>query len=92
MRSIDSFTEISLAARNAGKRARFIALMTRPVTAILTNLDIALVSLVGGLLAINGRADVGTVAIFLQYTRQLALPITSISNSLDQAAGGPIRR
>ena len=82
--SIDSFTEISLAARTAGKRARFIAMMTRPVTAILTNLDIALVSLVGGLLALNGQADVGTVAIFLQYTRQLALPITSISNAQDQ--------
>ena len=82
--SIDSFTEISLAAREAGKKARFIALLTRPITAVLTNLDIALVSLVGGLLALNGQADIGTVAIFLQYTRQLALPITSISNSLDE--------
>lgn len=81
--AIDNFEEISLAAREAGKKARFIALLSRPVALVLTNLDLALVALVGGLLTLRGEADVGTVATFLQYTRQFSIPITNIANTLD---------
>lgn len=81
--AIENFKEISLTAMNAGIKARFIALLSRPVTLVLTNLDIALVALVGGFLTLRGQADVGIVATFLQYTRQLSLPITNIANTLD---------
>lgn len=81
--AIASFEEISLAATKAGTRARFIALLSRPVTQVLTNLDVALVALVGSFLTLRGQADVGTVATFLQYTRQFAIPITNIANTLD---------
>lgn len=81
--AIDNFEEISLAAMEAGSKARFIALLSRPVTLVLTNLDVALVALIGGLLVLNNQADVGIVATFLQYTRQFAIPITNIANTLD---------
>ncbi|MFQ4138561.1 ABC transporter ATP-binding protein [Nodosilinea sp. PGN35] len=81
--AIANFQDISTAAMKAGIRARFMALLSRPVTQVLTNFDIALVALVGGLLMLRGAISVGTVATFLQYTRQFAMPITSIANMLD---------
>ncbi|MFB2879524.1 ABC transporter ATP-binding protein [Floridanema aerugineum] len=81
--AIDNFQEISLAAMQAGIKARFIALLSRPVTLVLTNLDVALVALVGGLLVLNNQADVGIVSTFLQYTRQFGIPITNLANTLD---------
>jgi ATP-binding cassette subfamily B protein len=81
--AIANLEELSILARDAGVKARLLALLSRPATLVLTNLDVALVALVGGLLTLNGQADVGTVATFLQYTRQLSIPITNIANNLD---------
>lgn len=81
--AITNFEEISTRALQAGTRARFMALLSRPVTQVLTNLDVALVALVGGSLTLRGQADVGMVASFLQYTRQFSIPITNIANTLD---------
>jgi len=85
--AIDNFQQISFAAMEAGIKARFIALLSRPITLVLTNLDVALVALVGGLLVLNNQADVGIVATFLQYTRQFGIPITSLANTLDSLLG-----
>jgi ATP-binding cassette subfamily B protein len=82
--AIANFEEISKLARDAGIKARLLTLLSRPVTLVLTNLDVALVALVGGLLTLRGQATVGTVATFLQYTRQFSIPITNIANNLDE--------
>ncbi|MEO1145510.1 MAG: ABC transporter ATP-binding protein [Cyanobacteria bacterium J06638_22] len=81
--AIANFEEVSKAAMGMGIRAQFVALLSRPITLVLTNLDVALVALVGGLLTLRGEADVGTVTAFLQYTRQFGLPITNIANTLN---------
>jgi ATP-binding cassette subfamily B protein len=81
--AIATFEEVSRAAMEVGIRARFVALLSRPLTLVLTNLDVALVALVGSLLTLRGEADVGTVTAFLQYTRQFGLPIINIANTLD---------
>jgi ABC-type multidrug transport system fused ATPase/permease subunit len=78
--AVERFEEISLASREASVKAQFIALISRPVTLVLTNLDVALVALVGGFLVLRGATNVGVVSTFLQYTRQLALPLTQLSN------------
>jgi len=78
--AVASFEDISLASRDASIKAQFIALISRPITLVLTNLDVALVALVGGLMVLQGATNIGVVATFLQYTRQLALPLTQLSN------------
>lgn len=85
--AIATFEAVSIEARTAGIKARLLALLSRPVTLVLTNLAVALVALVGGLLTLRGQADVGVVATFLQYTRQFAIPITNIANNLDTLLG-----
>ncbi|MEO1211388.1 MAG: ABC transporter ATP-binding protein [Cyanobacteria bacterium J06638_20] len=81
--AIANFEAVSKAAMGMGIRAQFVALLSRPITLVLTNLDVALVALVGGLLTLRGEADIGTVTAFLQYTRQFGLPITNIANTLN---------
>jgi len=78
--AVASFADISAASRDASIKAQFIALISRPITLVLTNLDVALVALVGGILVLRGATNIGVVATFLQYTRQLALPLTQLSN------------
>ncbi len=78
--AVESFEDISAASRDASIKAQFIALISRPVTLVLTNLDVALVALVGGVMVLQGATDVGVIATFLQYTRQLSLPLTQLSN------------
>ncbi|NJL48115.1 MAG: ABC transporter ATP-binding protein [Leptolyngbyaceae cyanobacterium SM2_5_2] len=85
--AIATFEAVSIEARTAGIKARLLALLSRPVTLVLTNLAVALVALVGGLLTLRGQADVGVVATFLQYTRQFSIPITNIANNLDALLG-----
>ncbi|WP_158516714.1 ABC transporter ATP-binding protein [Scytonema hofmannii] len=81
--AIATFEDVSKLVRDAGVKARLLALVSRPVTLVLTNLDVALVALVGGLLTLQGQANVGVVATFLQYTRQFSIPIGSLANNLD---------
>ncbi|MUG91356.1 ATP-binding cassette domain-containing protein [Scytonema sp. UIC 10036] len=81
--AIATFEDISHLVRVAGVKARLLALVSGPVTLVLTNLDVALVALVGGLLTLRGEANVGVVATFLQYTRQFSIPIASLANNLD---------
>lgn len=85
--AIENFKELSLAAMTAGKKARFISQLSRPGTLVLTNLDIALVALVGGSLTLKGLSDVGTVATFLQYTRQLSVPLSTFAGAVDNLFG-----
>ena len=84
MRSIDSFTEISLAARNAGKTGAIHRPHDPPRHRHPHQPGYCPGVSGGGPAGHQRSADVGTVGHLLQYTRQLALPITSISNSLDQ--------
>jgi ATP-binding cassette subfamily B protein len=81
--AVASFKELSLAAMEAGKKAKFISQLSRPGTLVLTNLDIALVALVGGFLTLKGLTNVGIVATFLQYTRQLAVPLSTFAGAVD---------
>jgi ATP-binding cassette subfamily B protein len=54
--------QLSAEAREAGTKANFVALTATPLSAMLSNLDVALVALAGGWLSLRGTVDVGTVA------------------------------
>ena len=92
--AIDNYEELSEAAREADGAANFLAMVISPATAFLTNLDLALVAIVGGWFAVQGTLLVGTVATFLNYARQFAQPlsqITQIINTILQAIAGAER-
>lgn len=69
--------------RVAATNANFFAAVIMPVVMNLNNMSYATVAMLGGLLTVAGRFDIGSLASFLQYTRQMGMPITMISNQFN---------
>jgi ATP-binding cassette subfamily B protein len=69
--------------RFAATKANFYAAVILPVVMNLNNISYAVVAMLGGLLTVAGRFDVGSLASFLQYTRQIGWPITQMSNQFN---------
>jgi len=68
------------AYRKAATSANFYAAVIMPVVMNLNNISYAAIALFGGLLTVLGRFDVGSLAAFLQYARQMGMPVQQISN------------
>jgi ATP-binding cassette subfamily B protein len=70
--------EVSEGARDTGSRAQVLALMMNPLTVLVTNINIALVALVGSVMIINGTLSVGVLTTFLSLTLMFVLPLITI--------------
>lgn len=65
-----------------------------PVVVSISYVNYAIVAVLGGLLALHGKADIGSLASYLVFVRQAALPInqfTQQSNFLLSALAGAER-
>ena len=78
----EGFGERNEAYRQAGTRAQIYAGMMPPLMGNLSHVNYAVTCCVGGLLAIRS-GDLGGLAAFLQYTRQVSQPITQISQQVN---------
>ncbi|NMC81020.1 MAG: ABC transporter ATP-binding protein [Chloroflexi bacterium] len=81
--AIDEFKQRNEAYRQAITNANFYAAVVLPVVNNLNNVSYALTALFGGMLAVWGRFDIGSLAAFLQYSRQMGFPVQQISNQLN---------
>ena len=89
--AVHNFEAISEATKEADGRANFVSMIVKPATDFLSSLDIAIVGIVGGWLAIQGVVAVGTVVSFIGYSRQFANPMSQLSqlyNQVMQAIAG----
>ncbi|MGB3329793.1 MAG: ABC transporter ATP-binding protein, partial [Thermomicrobiales bacterium] len=82
--SIAEFDQQNTALRGAAMKAQTFAGFVGPMMNFISNASIALVAGVGGILAINGAASVGTIASFMAYSRQLGRPLNDIANLYNQ--------
>jgi ATP-binding cassette subfamily B protein len=82
--------DVELAAQvfDAGSKAFFTSLLQYPLTQSLTYLQIVIVLVVGGLMTINGRVELGTVIAFSGYVGLLAKPVSTIANLISTALNG----
>jgi ATP-binding cassette subfamily B protein len=69
--------------RQAATSANFYAAVVMPIMGNLSNIADAATAVVGGLLTVAGRFDIGSLAAFLQYSRQLGMPVQMITNQLN---------
>jgi ATP-binding cassette subfamily B protein len=83
--AISKLEHLSAEARDAGRHANFVALVAMPLSAMLSNLDVALVALAGGWLTLRGSVDVGTVASFFIFARMFARPLNQFAQILNMA-------
>ena len=75
-----SFQRDNEAVYQAGVYANSYALLLMPLTNILGNLFVIVLAGLGGWLAIQGLATVGTIATFISYGRRFTQPLRQLAN------------
>jgi len=77
------FYGINEGFREAAASASFYAGVIMPIMGNLNNVAYAGTAVLGGILAVAGRFDIGSLAAFLQYSRHIGMPINQISSQLN---------
>jgi len=80
--------------RRAATRAQIFSGFIGPLMNFINNLGLAIVAGVGGWMTLGGLATVGTIASFINYTRQFGRPlneIASLYNTIQSAIAGAER-
>ena len=93
-RVIADFQRANLAVRDVSIRAQSLAMILPPVLMVMGNVDIAIVTGLGGFLVLRGMASVGIVATFIIYSRRFFRPLMSLGdlyNSIQSALAGAER-
>ena len=93
-KAISQFTTLNDEYRQAATAAQAYAGMMMPAMGNLSKINYAVTCCVGGLLAICGMFDVGSLGAYLLYVKQVSQPIGQISqqvNTLLAAAAGAER-
>ncbi len=92
--NLDVFRQKNEALRRAGTGAQSYAATMVPAVVTISYINYAIVAVFGGIMAMRGMTDVGSLASYLVFVRQSALPInqfTQQSNFLLAALAGAER-
>lgn len=92
--SMEIFDEKNEALRRAGTGAQGYAATMIPAVVAISYINYAIVSVLGGIMALKGMTDAGSLASYLVFVRQAAAPInqfTQQSNFLLAALAGAER-
>ena len=92
--NLETFRQKNEALRRAGTGAQSYAATMVPAVVTISYINYAIVSVLGGIMALRGMTDVGSLASYLVFVRQAAAPInqfTQQSNFLLAAMAGAER-
>ena len=92
--NLEAFRQKNEALRLAGTGAQSYAATMVPAVVSISYVNYAIVAILGGIMALNGMTDVGSLASYLVFVRQAAAPInqfTQQSNFLLAALAGAER-
>jgi ATP-binding cassette subfamily B protein len=93
-KTVADFSVFNEELKNASVRAMTFGSSMMPAMMNLSTVSFAIVTLVGGLMTLAGRFDIGTLVAYLQYSRQVGGPIgrsTQQVNSIYSALAGAER-
>ena len=82
--SIDEFEEINEELRRSTRRAQTMSGIIMPLNDAVNNLVFVLICVVGGVLSVSGKINVGDITAFLVYSKLFTHPIQTISSTLNQ--------
>lgn len=80
--------------REAATKAETYAMLVPPLVGIFSNANIAVVAGIGSWMALNELATIGTISVFITYSRKFSDPLRQFSNlynSLQSALAGAER-
>ncbi|MDP9807070.1 ATP-binding cassette subfamily B protein [Trueperella bonasi] len=78
----------------AGYKGQFISQLSQPTMGFVSNLGFVIVAVMGGLQVINGQLTIGGMQAFIQYSRQLNQPVSTLASmaSLLQSSAASAER
>jgi ATP-binding cassette, subfamily B, multidrug efflux pump len=79
-RVVEQFKVENRTLREAAIRAQTFSGLMGPFSNMIGNTSFAIVAGAGGWMALNGIATVGEIAAFLNYSRQLGMPLNQLAN------------
>ena len=92
--NLSGFRERNQALQEAGSRAQAYAATMIPAVVTISYFNYAIIAVLGGLMVLNGQSDLGSLASYLVFVRQAAMPInqfTQQTNFLLAALAGAER-
>ena len=82
-KTIDQFDTLNESYRQAATAAQAYASSMMPAMGNLSRINYAVTCCAGGLLAIGGVGDIGSLAAYLLYVKQVSQPIAQISQQMN---------
>ena len=78
-----TFYDLNDQFRSSASKANFLAGIIMPITMNLNNICYAAIAVAGGILTLMGSFDIGSLAAFLQYSRQIGQPINMVTGQFN---------
>lgn len=82
-RAVREFQEVSASLNRAGIKAQIVSGMTGPVMNVVNNLSFALITAVGGWMALHDWTTIGIIVSFLNYSKQFNRPVNELANQFN---------
>lgn len=85
---ITEFDLINMRLCEVGLKAQIWSGFLMPLMNVINNFGVALISIVGGILAIKNIITIGIIASFLSYSRQFSRPLNDLANIFNLLQSG----
>lgn len=83
-KATEEFREINDNLYEVGRRAQFLSGILGPLISCANNLGYVFICIIGGYLIINDVLGVGTITVFMIYTKMFMQPLVDMSNIVNQ--------
>lgn len=81
---IEAFDQKNKEAVDSNTRAEYYGTLAGPSVNFINNISLALISVFGSLLYLNGKIGLGDISSFVQYSRKFSGPINETANILGE--------
>ena len=82
------FHEANEKLYDAGFKGQFLSQLSQPIMGFVANLSTVIVAVLGGLQVLNGQMTVGGIQAFIQYSRQLGQPVSTLASMANLLQSG----
>lgn len=93
-KSINEFVDINSRLLEAGVKAQIWSGFLMPMMNVINNIGLVVIALGGGVLAVKSIVNVGVIASFISYSKQITRPLNTLAtvfNNLQSALAGAER-
>ncbi len=82
--AIEEFRTINNNLYEVGRKAQFLSGTLGPMINFVNNLGFVFICVIGGYLILDGKATVGSITVFMAYSKIFVQPLIDVSNIVNQ--------